>query len=523
MANHSLFCSLALVLLTSGLALGWDWYTTKTYSCSREEKLCKLTQVSLENDGDIERATFEGLHDPLVIESGRIPRFTAALAEKLTTVSDLKLDGLSIVKLYVRADFSDLSAIGNEIDELLLDDSGDEPFSMLSLKLSQNKLTSLPPLERFTKLYFLELDHNQLTTVDMAAFSKLTALRELSLAHNRLHTVTSTVQLYRLKVISFAGNELVMLNMTAWEMESLEGLSLADNSLTRVEGNLTQFSALKKLTLAGNRLHCGWLMAEPLLIARNPKLQIDADNADRCEAENMMRYLDHCCTHSGKKAFGLLDVYQEKWDQLERLTQLIGTLNASIANGSVQVKGELDRQHGELSKRLDELQRKEESHTEQLKTLEQRMGNHRDTLDTMETDLFARVNNLRAELDAKWNETVSKADANGTSSNETLPSASWSREAAKHETTLGMLRKDLETARGQFNLYMAKCYDQRPRLESQSKRLDAIQKDLDRTRELHRDLKEKYGAMDNKLNAVYDFYKQKTFTVSDEALDMSDV
>lgn len=72
--------------------------------------MCTLTQVTLETAYDIEKASFADLYNPLVIESGRIPNFSGALANKLTDVTDLRLDGLGIVKLYVRADYKYLFA-----------------------------------------------------------------------------------------------------------------------------------------------------------------------------------------------------------------------------------------------------------------------------------------------------------------------------------------------------------------------------------------------------------------------------
>lgn len=508
----SLFRCVALLLQISSVA-----FATKNYRCSLSHEMCTLTQVTLETDSDIERASFGELENPLVIESGRIPNFSSALASKLSGVNDLRLDGLGIVKLYVRADYKYLFATKNEIDELLLDEAGDEPYSLLFLKLSNNKLTALPSLERFVELYSLELDHNLLTTLDMSAFSKLSVLGKLSLAHNRLHTVTSQVQLKRLTKLSFAGNQLTTLDMHAWEMDALESFSVASNNLNRIEGNLTQFTALKSLYVAGNRLYCDWLIAEPVFASLKPSLQIDSDKADRCEQENMIRYMDHCCTHRGKDSVSLLDVYQDKWDQLQRLTQLIGTLNASIANGSTTVKPLLESQHEALSTRLDELLKKQQEHSEDLERLEESLGQHRDGLDTLETGLSSRMEDLRTELDAKWNETLSAIESDGASSNGSSVLSNWTQVTAQHETALSKLREELESMRSKLNFYTGKGYDQRIKLKGQSERIEEFEKELSTGRSRFQELKNKYDKLEDTVSATYEYYRKTCSQISLES------
>lgn len=490
---------------------GWGFGPSKLYSCPSTAKVCSMKEVTLESPEAIEQARFQDIHDPLFIDSGRIPNFSAELLKKLPTISDLTLGELSIAKLYVRANFRQLSAVNNEIAELLLDDSSDATFSMRILQLSHNKLTALPSLDRFVELRTLELDHNLLTTLDMAAFAKLAKLGELSLAHNRLLTVTSLssvpVRLDHLKRLSFAGNQLVILDVRTWEMESLAELNVSRNSLNRFEGNLAQFQSLTKLELAGNRLYCDWFVVEPLLVNPPHTLSVDADKPDRCEAEKLMRQKDLCCNPVSNEGFGLLDVFDVKWDQLRRLTEQIAMLNASIASGSASVKPQLEQQHLALSTRLDAFVRKQEGQSEELQSLEKRVNQQKDDLSELETGLFEKVNELRADLNSKWNGT-DETPLDGKSSYTSSVSTNWTLVAAQHENTLTSLRERLETTTKQFNVYTTKSYEQRASLKAQLERIDGLERKFERSLEQCWELQKRMDKVGPTIEKVYGFLNE---------------
>uniref|UniRef100_A0A182T444 Uncharacterized protein n=1 Tax=Anopheles maculatus TaxID=74869 RepID=A0A182T444_9DIPT len=94
--------------------------------------LAALKEVVLTSEHAVQTATFRDIRDPLVIESGTIPKFSQELYKKLPTVSDLTIDRLGIVQLFVRPSLLHLSAVGNAIENVVLDSEA-SVFSMLTL------------------------------------------------------------------------------------------------------------------------------------------------------------------------------------------------------------------------------------------------------------------------------------------------------------------------------------------------------------------------------------------------------
>ncbi|XP_052899128.1 uncharacterized protein LOC128305623 [Anopheles moucheti] len=460
------------------------------YSCSSRSEVCMLKDVVLESDRDVELSTFRDIRDPLVIESGAIPKFSQALYRKLPSVVDLTVDRLGIVQLFIRPGLMHLSAVGNAIEKVLLEDtekSVQEEYSMLVLRLSQNKLTELPPLERFVRLMHLALDANQLSSVDMSAFAKLTNLRILSLAHNRLLTVTSSsespLQLIKLRRLSFAENQLPMLNVSYWEFDSLENLNVTGNSMTRIEGSLTQFPVLKRLALARNQWYCEWLMLQYTYLETPSGLQLDADEPDRCRHENMMTSQHHCCNPAGAEDSGLIDLFGDKWDELKRLSQLLDKLNTTIANGSASVNRVLDLQHAALSRRVEKLTETQDKQTAQLVELKSGIEYQKDKLSRLETDLKDKVDRLSEEVNARWNSTDAAYDDlfNATTAT-TKTTTNWPVIASQNEKNLSQLRQLLVTTSKQFNTYSNKSYEQDALLKAQFERISTVQQELDEVR-----------------------------------------
>ncbi|XP_041773196.1 uncharacterized protein LOC121594210 [Anopheles merus] len=495
------------------LAPVWaGWYDG--YSChSRTAEVCRVKDVTLDTERAVQTASFSDVRDPLVIESGTIVHFSRELANKLPGIFDLTVDKLGIVQLFIRPSLVHLSAVDNAIDKLLLDETTDEGYSMLTLHLSYNKLKELPSLDRFTRLMTLAVDNNVLSTIDMATFSRLKALRVLTLAHNRLLTVSSPadtpIQLVKLGRLSFAGNQLPLIDIRTWEFDSLRELNLTSNSMTRVEGNLAQFPALKVLDIAGNRWYCEWLLMVHSH-QESHRLTLDADQPGRCREENMMTSHQHCCNPAGAEESGLIDVYGDKWDELKRLTQLLNTLNATIANGSASVKHVLAAQLKTLNTQLSKLLEVQAQHGTELKLIEGGIDRQKDKTFTLETVLQGKVDQLRQIVDARWNLTmdgggdvadwVDQLSINTTTTN-------WPSIAANNEKTLGKLRELLETTTKQFNMYSSRSYNQQALLSTHMERVNTVQGELDKVRLNGQEIQQQLSKLEPTVDLIYSFLK----------------
>uniref|UniRef100_A0A182PQG8 Leucine-rich immune protein (Short) n=1 Tax=Anopheles epiroticus TaxID=199890 RepID=A0A182PQG8_9DIPT len=501
---------LSWMLLAPVLA---NWYDA--FSCySRASEVCRLKDIILDSDRAIQSATFENIRDPLVIESGKIEHFSRELASKLSNVLDLTVDRLGIVQLYIRPTLVHLSAVENAIERLVLDESDErvQEYSMLTLHLSSNKLKELPALDRFVRLMTLALDNNLLTAIDMATFSSMKALRVLTLAHNRLVTVSSPpdtpIHLQKLGRLSFAGNQLALLDIRNWEFDSLRELNLTGNGLTRLEGNLAQFPALKALEIAGNRWYCEWLLmvrAEQ----ESARFTLDSDQPGRCRDEHMMTSLQHCCNPLGPDAAGVIDVYGDKWDELKRLTQLLDKLNHTIANGSATVKPVLEAQLKSLNTQLAKLLDTQSQHSAELKRLDAGIDQQKSKTSKLELVLTAKVDELREIVDTRWNHTMDvglyvDALANDTT---TPTGPHWPSVAAQNEKTLNNLRILLDMTSKQFNLYSGKSYEQNALLKALVERLSTVQGDVDRVRLNGQEIQQQLGKMEPTVDLIYQFLK----------------
>uniref|UniRef100_A0A182LUK7 Leucine-rich immune protein (Short) n=1 Tax=Anopheles culicifacies TaxID=139723 RepID=A0A182LUK7_9DIPT len=482
------------------------------YSCYSGLDVCRLKEVVLETDRAVELSIFRNIRDPLVIESGTIPNFSPELLRKVPSVTDLTVDRLEIVQLYVRPGLLHLSAVGNAIEKVLLLETEDRErqYSMLTLHLSYNKLTELPPLERFVRLMTLAVDNNLLSAIDMGAFAKLTNLRVLSLAHNRLLTVTTPaempIQLIKLRRLSFANNQLAMLDIRTWEFDSLEDLNVTSNTLTRIEGSLTQFPVLKRLELAGNRWYCEWLMLLYTYQETASGLKLDSDDPARCRDENMMTPHHHCCNPAGADGSGLIDVFGEKWDELKRLANLLDKINSTIANGSASVNRVLNVQHEALLSRVAKLSETQQDQTFQLRELEQGVDRQNNKLSSLETDLKQKVDRLSQKVNARWNQTDAgigeHLDATAVTPTNTT---NWPVIASKNEKNLSQLRELLLTTSSQFNLYSTRSYEQEALLKAQSNRLETVQQELEKVQRNGKQIREQLEKLETTADNIISF------------------
>ncbi|XP_035914129.1 uncharacterized protein LOC118512983 [Anopheles stephensi] len=482
------------------------------FKCYSWSEVCRLKEVVLESEKEINTATFSNIRDPLVIESGTIPQFSDELFSKLSAVSDLTIDRVGIKQLFVRSSLLHLSAVGNAIDTVVLDSEA-TVFSMLTLHLSHNKLTSLPPLDRFVRLMTLVVDHNLLTSIDMGSFGPLSNLRALSLAHNLLLTVTSPpdtpMQLIKLRRLSFAGNQLAMLDIRTWELDSLEVFNVTGNSLTRIEGSFTKLPVLRRLELARNRWYCEWLMMLYTETEAAPGgFRLDSDEPDRCRDENMITSHHHCCNPAGAEGSGLVDIFGEKWDELKRLSRLLDTLNSTVANGSASVNRVLNTQNASLSTQIANISETQREQTAQLRELERGIDRLKDRLTDLQSDLKEKVDRLSLEVNGRWNDTIADAGELSNATQMTTGPTNWPAVASENEKNLSRLRELLVTTTKQFNDYASRTFEQEALVKSQRERIDTVQQELDKERSNGKQMQQQMDKLVKTVDLIYNFLRE---------------
>uniref|UniRef100_A0A2M4AR79 Putative membrane glycoprotein lig-1 membrane glycoprotein lig-1 n=1 Tax=Anopheles triannulatus TaxID=58253 RepID=A0A2M4AR79_9DIPT len=491
----------------------------REFRCYSRLTDCQLSEVVLETESAIADARFISIPRSLTVETGRIPFVTKSLFNKWSDVNDITLNAISVRSLFLHPRLMHVTAKHNAIDTLLFDSNSTE-YGLRTLQLSYNALTELPSsLDRLVQLRVLELDHNQLTTVDMTTLGKLSELRMLSLAHNQLTVLAperATLRMLKLRTLSLAGNQLVTLDVQSWEMDSLVELNLTANSLNWLDGQLGQFPVLKKVELARNHWSCDWFVVQHLYPEPNLEslpFTLDADEPGQCEHGSMMRIGQHCCATT-KLPGGSIDPYEDKWSEIGELERKIQKLNRTIHEGSTERKQLLESKYTDLSQRLEQLLEKHRTVDEALQKLETKVSTiSEDELATLERELNGKMDAIRLSVEEKWNNTLLNRTEDGTRS-----AGNWTLQATTAlETEISSLRSQLESSMRQFNLYTEKAYRQKAMLDRQSTDIDAVQGKVENVLQLHNTLQDRIKqVLEPKVDVVLGFLGDITDD-SDEA------
>ncbi|XP_053687803.1 uncharacterized protein LOC128737230 [Sabethes cyaneus] len=312
--------------------------------CTRpKSSICTLQNVIYK---DFRLPTLPNLDDKRTIQirSGNIPRFSKELSQKFANASTVQLGHLQIQSLWLGPKVKHLSAAGNLIQSLSVDElaknDDDETivveFQMESLNLENNKLSNIRELKNFSSLVDLRLDGNQLEFVEMEIFSNMKKLKKLSLARNRMSKVSAgeLIELPTLGWLSFAHNNLTSMGVKNWAMTHLTELYLSHNQLVSLDvENFDQFLSLEKLALAGNSWSCYWLSKALKLIGKRYITLVDHDST--CEAMLMDGV---CCAMSMTVSS---DDYPSFTDLAERITE--------FGNAQDMAFSELERKLSEVN------------------------------------------------------------------------------------------------------------------------------------------------------------------------------
>lgn len=156
-----------------------------------------------------------------------------ALGKGSKTIKYINLSGNNISNIDV------LSKLPKTIKTLNLSDNNitnieavGELIDLFSLKLDNNEISDLSPLENLTKLYELSLSNNHIFNIEV--LGKLTNLGDLIVDHNQISDITPLENLTKMKWLSLDDNNIVIL-IDFSIMKDLYSLNIGDNPLDEDE------------------------------------------------------------------------------------------------------------------------------------------------------------------------------------------------------------------------------------------------------------------------------------------------
>ena len=154
----------------------------------------------------------------------------------------------------LRLSLTEIDAAGNQLSEL--------PYALRNctilteLKMARNQFTRLPEIfDWLMDLNYVDFSDNQLTELPTTFFVGPRAMSALFLDNNRLQTIDESIgNLIILQHLHLAGNLLTEIPDAVYKMPSIEILDVSSNLLTEIRANAWSPS-LAALDASSNRLH----------------------------------------------------------------------------------------------------------------------------------------------------------------------------------------------------------------------------------------------------------------------------
>lgn len=464
------------------------------YSCL-SRKPCVLNHVNLVSEAELTDVVFPDVTDPLTIASGKIPNLTRQLAEKLSAIVDLTINSLAMETIYIRPEMKHVEAVDNVLHTILVDDDKTKTYELLSLNLTNNRLTNAATLARFDKLRALNLDGNALELLSMDTFAQMTELRTLSVARNQLLTLETErgFNLMKLRSLSLAGNQLLELDVHLWELASLKEFDLTNNRLYMLTGNFGQFKSLEQVKISGNYWKCEILVQ----MNRIHGLKFDSEGTERCKQKVMTEVKQICCTLDasnfltspvdGEGLFG------EKWEELRMLQANVTQLNELVLQVKEQSENETATKESALEQRIQQLEEQLEKLTEKCDPKEESVAveetnelrsvvsDHKNAIRSLEEKLSAmseelegfseRLNDFRGVVDEKFEKVDGVPEK--LENLETLLKESDSLELMMKNLTV--LENSLRSLEGQQLKYHLSSVDLKSQINKERYRIDKVQ------------------------------------------------
>ncbi|XP_053674577.1 leucine-rich alpha-2-glycoprotein-like [Anopheles nili] len=175
-------------------------------------------------------------------------------------LQELRVWWMHLHSIHVDARLLTLDAEKNRISSITAD-SGTVP-QLRKLELNQNRLRNIDNISVFEHLEVLELAHNDLRTLDLCVFQRMSKLRLLDLSSNNIGLVHSSIgqqKLAALTVLYLNDNRLTYLDLGILRsFPALEKVHLANNALVYVDHDSlpTMLPRLRIFHLQTNDWHC---------------------------------------------------------------------------------------------------------------------------------------------------------------------------------------------------------------------------------------------------------------------------
>lgn len=232
--------------------------TVVAVRCLRgESKKCVIPNI----EDPLSNVVLPDLEDKtaLQIKSGSVRVISEEFCRRLDSIVKLQLGPIKVEQLFLSPDLEEVDVGGNLISKVSFKDGAEYKTELLDLR--NNRLASLEGFEVLVNLQELRLDSNLLETVDLSVFQTMTKLKRLNLGSNKITTVLAptSVKLLDLDYLTLARNSINKLDVHNWDFESLTELDLSSNNLVHVEELKERLPSLQTISIANNGWHCNWL------------------------------------------------------------------------------------------------------------------------------------------------------------------------------------------------------------------------------------------------------------------------
>ncbi|KAK6539790.1 hypothetical protein TWF694_009982 [Orbilia ellipsospora] len=212
-----------------------------------QNKALQIQEKGLEHLGDL--ASFHPNLVEVNLENNQLTHLTGMPV----TVRDLKVAGNQISSLTAWNHLANLQFLDISRNKIEILSGLASLVHLRELKADKNQITSLEGILQLDGLVKLRLRHNIISVIDFSA-SNLKRLKTLDLGNNRIDNVNCLHHLPELSDLNLEANELSTLELvTGQEMRSLRALNVSKNKLK--EFDILPFPNIRTLYLDANSLN----------------------------------------------------------------------------------------------------------------------------------------------------------------------------------------------------------------------------------------------------------------------------
>ncbi|XP_053187830.1 transforming growth factor beta activator LRRC32 [Scomber japonicus] len=200
-----------------------------------------LKKISLHNNVilEIEDGAFDSLNHLTELDLSK---------NSITCITDFNLYKLKVLNL------------SKNSMELFHSSKSTSPYDLLSLDLSQNKISSFPLLPRINKLKYLDISRNQLQSINITESNTNIILMHLSyldMSYNQLKSIPESFFscMISLEVLNVSNNCIDSFSITnELSIEKVRIINLSNNNLQSLTFGENTLQSLEELVLQGNDL-----------------------------------------------------------------------------------------------------------------------------------------------------------------------------------------------------------------------------------------------------------------------------